>query len=247
MISIVVPVYNAQQFIGETIQSVLQQTYEQWELLLVNDCSTDESAAVINEYCKQDERIRLIDQPNNFGAAAARNRGVKEALGRYIAYLDADDLWLPQKLQNQINFLKKKKCGFVFTGYEFADETGVGMGKIVQVPNTLTYRQALKNTTIFTSTVLFDTTIISKQLIQMPQVKSEDTATWWNILKHGFTAYGLQQNLVLYRRSKNTLSSNKMEAIKRIWYLYRKVEGLSLITSAYNFTFYAIRAVLRRV
>lgn len=246
-VSIIVPVYNAEEFLQETIETVLAQKETDWELLLVDDCSTDGSRAVIERCSNQDARVRLVAQPENRGAAAARNRGVEEAEGRYIAFLDADDLWKEERLSKELEFMQKKSAGFVFSGYEFADEKGVGTGKIVRVPETITYRQALKNTTIFTSTVLFDTEKISKELIKMPLVKSEDTAAWWNILRHGHKAYGLDENLVLYRRSAGTLSSNKLEAIRRIWYLYRKVEGLGIVYSMYNFVFYAVRAVLRRI
>lgn len=247
MISIIVPVYNAEKFIAETMNSVLAQTYKDWELLLVDDCSKDRSREIITQYMEKDGRIRGIFQETNQGAAAARNRGISEATGRYIAFLDADDLWIPNKLELELLFMEKNELAFVFTGYEFADESGRGTGKIVHVPKSLNYRQALKNTTIFTSTVLFDTEKMDLDLIRMPLVKSEDTATWWRILKCGHTAYGLNENLTLYRRSSNTLSSNKGEAIKRIWNLYRNVEHLSFIYSAYNFVFYAIRAVMRRV
>ena len=246
-ISIIVPVYNAQEFLEETIASVQAQEEKDWELLLVDDCSSDGSRQILENCAARDERIRPVYQPSNYGAAAARNRGVEEARGRYIAFLDADDLWKPKRLSAELAFLEKKQAGFVFCGYEFADEKGIGTGKIVRVPEVLTYQQALKNTTIFTSTVLFDTEKIPKELIKMPLVKSEDTATWWKILRHGYKAYGLDENLVLYRRSAGTLSSNKLEAIRRIWNLYRKVEGLGFVYSLYNFAFYAVRAVLRRV
>lgn len=245
--SIIVPVYNAQAFLAETIRAVQAQEETDWELLLVDDCSTDGSRQLIEKYAEADQRIRLVLQEKNYGAAAARNRGVDEAQGRYIAFLDADDLWRPRRLSAELAYMKKLDAGFVFSGYEFADENGVGMGKVVRVPKTLNYRQALKNTTIFTSTVLFDTEKLPKELIKMPLVKSEDTAAWWNILRHGYTAYGLDENLVLYRRSTGTLSSDKLEAIRRIWKLYRKVEGLGLFYSLYNFMFYAVRAVLRRI
>ena len=246
-ISIIVPVYNAQEFLEETIASVQSQQETDWELLLVDDCSTDDSREIIQRCADRDSRIRLVKQKENHGAAAARNRGIEEAEGRYIAFLDADDLWKEERLSAELRFMQEKDAGFVFSGYEFADEKGIGTGKIVKVPETLNYRQALKNTTIFTSTVLFDVEKIPKELIRMPLVKSEDTATWWNILRQGYIAYGLDENLVLYRRSVGTLSSNKLEAIRRIWNLYRKVEKLSLAYSLYNFVFYAIRAVLRRV
>lgn len=248
-ISIIVPVYQAEKFIRETMDSVRAQTYKNWELLLVEDCSSDGTADVIREYIreKEEDRIRLILQPYNQGAARARNRGLQEAKGRYIAYLDADDLWEPQKLEHELRFMKEKDAAFVFTGYEFADENGKGLGKIVRVPQTLTYKQALSNTTIFTTTVMFDTEKLSKDKLEMPVMKSEDTALWFRILRSGVTAYGLDENLVKYRRAGKTLSSNKLEALRRIWNLYRKAEGLSVAESAYHFCFWALRAVKRRL
>ena len=249
LISIIVPVYNAENFIQETIDCVLAQTYPDWELLLVEDCGSDRSVEVITQYVgeKQESRIRLIRQPSNQGAARARNRGLKEAKGRYIAYLDADDLWMPEKLELELAFLKEKDAAFVFTGYEFADENGRGMGKVVHVPETLSYRQALSNTTIFTTTVMFDTEKIPKEQLGMPEIKSEDTALWWKVLRNGYTAYGLDENLALYRRPGRSLSSNKLEALRRIWNLYRKAEGMSVASSAWHFCFWAVRAVRRRV
>ena len=246
-VSIIVPVYNAAEFLEETVQSVRNQTYEKWELLLVDDCSTDQSRSLMERFAGEDGRIRPILQEKNRGAAQARNRGIREAAGRYIAFLDADDLWKPEKLEKELLFREKKDAAFVFSGYEFADEKAKGTGKVVRVPETLAYRQALKNTTIFTSTVLLDVERLGKEQIMMPDVKSEDTATWWKILKAGYTAYGLDENLVYYRRSAGTLSSNKAEAVRRIWKLYRETEGLSLPYSFYNFCFYAVRALLRRI
>lgn len=249
LVSIIVPVYNARKFIRETMDSVMAQTYPSWELLLIEDVSTDGTAAVIEEYVreKEEQRIRLIRQPENRGAARARNRGLEEAKGRYIAYLDADDLWEPEKLQHQLLFMEKNEAAFCFTGYEFADECGVGTGKVVRVPETLNYRQALGNTTIFTTTVMFDTERIPKEMLEMPVMKSEDTALWWRILRNGYTAYGLDENLVRYRRPGKSLSSNKLEAIRRIWNLYRRAEGMSIPASVWHFCFWALRAVKRRV
>ena len=249
LVSIIVPVYNARKFIRETLDSVMAQTYPSWELLLIEDVSTDGTAAVIEEYVreKEEQRIRLIRQPENRGAARARNRGLEEAKGRYIAYLDADDLWEPEKLQHQLLFMEKNEAAFCFTGYEFADECGVGTGKVVRVPETLNYRQALGNTTIFTTTVMFDTEKIPKEMLEMPVMKSEDTALWWRILRNGYTAYGLDENLVRYRRPGKSLSSNKLEAIRRIWNLYRRAEGMSIPASVWHFCFWALRAVKRRV
>lgn len=249
MVSIVVPVYHAEKYIEATMDCVRRQTYTDWELLLVVDGKEDPAIAVIEAYLErtQEIRIRLLQQEDNKGAALARNRGVQEAGGRYIAYLDADDLWKPEKLERELAFLQEKDAAFVFTGYEFADENAVGLGKVVRVPDTLSYKEALKNTTIFTSTVLFDTEKIDKKMLEMPNIRSEDTALWWKVLRSGYTAYGLDENLVYYRRPAKSLSSNKLVAIKRIWNLYRKAEGLSLPYSCYNFCFWAVRAVIRRV
>jgi len=248
-ISIVVPVYNAEKYIEATMNSVMAQSYQDWELLLVLNGCVDGSERVIREFAEAHpaERIRIILETENQGAAMARNRGVMEAAGRYIAYVDADDLWVPRKLELLLQFMKEKDAAFVYSGYEFADEDGKGTGKVVSVPGQLTYREALKNTTIFTSTVMFDLEKLTREQIQMPCIKSEDTALWWKILRQGYIAYGLDENLVLYRRPKKSLSSNKLEAVRRIWNLYRKAEKLSIPYSVYNFCFWAVRAVLRRV
>ncbi len=248
-VSIVTPVYNGKQYIKETIDTVRGQTYRNWELLLVLDGSTDGTEKVVSEYAESlgDARIHLIFQPCNQGAARARNRGVEEASGRYIAYLDADDLWRSDKLERQLAFMKEKGAAFSFTGYEFADASGKGTGKVVRVPGIMGYRDALKNTTIFTTTVMFDTVKLRKDELMMPQIKSEDTALWWKVLKSGQMAYGLDENLALYRRTEGSLSSDKIEAVRRIWNLYRRAEGLGVCRSSYYLCFWAVRAVLRRV
>ncbi len=248
-VSVVVPVYRAEKYMEETMDCVMAQTYKDWELLLIVDGPQDPTIQVIQRYMEAHPhaKIRLLIQEKNQGAALARNRGVKEASGRYIAYLDADDLWRPEKLERELQFMQQNSAAFVFTGYEFADENAKGTGKVVSVPEKLTYKQALKNTTIFTTTVMFDTQEIDKSLLEMPNMKSEDTALWWKVLRNGYTAYGLNENLALYRRPAVSLSSNKFVAIKRIWNLYRQAEKLSIPYSCYNFCFWAVRAVRRRV
>lgn len=244
-VSIIIPIHNAQSFIGDTILSVKSQTYANWELILVDDHSSDRSVEFIQQHLC--DKIQLFSITEGTGAAATRNEGLRRASGRYITFLDADDLWDPRKLELQLAFMEEKGCAFSFTGYEYAGSDGVGVDKIVSVPSKINYEQALRNTTIFTSTVMFDTDKISKKLIEMPQVPSEDTATWWKILRNGYTAYGLNIALTLYRRSQGTLSSNKKTAIKRIWNLYRNVEKLNIVKSAYCFAFYALHAVWRRL
>lgn len=244
LVSIVIPVYNAEKCIGDTVASIRSQSYQNWELIMVDDGSTDKSLDIMKSL--ECDNIKIL-QSNGGSAALARNKGIEAASGRYIAFLDADDLWDPSKLEKQLAFMDKYDAAFSFTGYEFADEYGVSVNKLVQVPLRITYKQALKNTTIFTSTVMFDMNKLTKDEIYMPNVKSEDTATWWRVLKSGVTGYGLNEGLTLYRRSSGTLSSNKFEAIKRIWNLYRNVEKLSVPYSCVCFVMWAVRAVLRRV
>lgn len=249
LISIIVPVYNASKFIVDTLNSVINQSYKNWELILVDDLSTDNSVKIIQEYQKNNSNfnIKLIKLEKKGLSAGARNKGIEEAKGRYITFLDADDIWIETKLEKQVEFMNQNKCAFSFTGYEFADKNLKPLGKVAKVPNKLDYNNALKNTIIWTTTVMFDTKLISKELIYMPNVKSEDTATWWSILKQGYVAYGLNEVLAYYRRSNGTLSSNKIEAIRRIWNLYRNVEHLSLFKSIYCFIFYVINTVKKRI
>jgi len=246
LVSIVVPVYNCEEFIEQTIESVKGQTYKNWEMILINDCSTDNSKNIIEKYTCNN--IILIDLKENFGVANARNIGIAKAKGKYIAFLDSDDLWKKDKLEKQLKYIEENNCDFCFTSYEFANRNGEGTGKIVKVPTDINYKEALKNTTIFTSTVIVNVETLGKEFIKMPDIKKgQDTATWWKILKSGVIGHGLDENLSLYRRSENTLSSNKIKAIKRTWNLYRNVEKISLLKSFYYFIFYIFNAVKRRI
>ena len=218
-ISIVMPVFNAAAWLTQTVASVQEQTYQDWELIAVDDCSSDESFRMLQAAARADSRIRPVRLSENVGAARTRNEGIRLAEGRYLAFLDSDDLWKKTKLEKELAFLKERQAAFAFTAYEFGDENAVGNGKIVRVPRTLSYREALSRTVIFTTTVMFDLEKIDRRLILMPDVKSEDTATWWRILRAGYTAHGLNENLAVYRRPKNSLSSNKAEAVRRIWRL----------------------------
>lgn len=285
LVSIIVPVYRAKPYITETIAMVIRQTHKEWELLLIDDASPDNSAEIIRDTLKRYEcrdileerqsahpeeqkdcpawqqnirsaeeytdgtgrRIVLVCKEKNEGAAAARNTGLDIAQGRYIAFLDADDVWFPEKLNHELHFMESRRAGFVFTAYEFGDEKARPTGKKVHVPESLTYKKALSRTVIFTTTVMFDRKIIPDKLMRMPAVESEDTATWWQILRAGYTAYGLNETLAIYRRPPKSLSSNKFTAIRRIWNLYRRQEKLSVIASARYFVLWAYRATVRRL
>jgi len=247
LVSVIVPVYNAERFIKETIQTVLDQTYTNWELILIDDKSTDDSIKLITPYLKKDKRIKLLRNKTNLHAALTRNKGIKAATGHFIAFLDADDLWAPSKLMKQLAFMHKNNCAFSFTGYEFANAAGVPNGKKVHVPATISYKQALKNTIISTITVMFNMTKLSKKDVYMPDVRSEDTATWWKLLKVVGIAYGLNEILSTYRRNQLTLSSNKIKAAMRTWALYRQIEELYIPSSTYYLCHYSYNATMRRI
>ena len=245
LISIIIPLYNKEECIVRTIESILDQEFVDYEIVIVDDGSTDNSVSVLREL--NDNRIKLYLKQNG-GPSSARNYGVKHAIGKWAIFLDADDLWEKDKLEKQLNFMKKNNCEFSFTGYEFADEKGIPNGKKVKVPATITYKQALKNTTIWTSTVMFDMDKLSKDSIYMPNVKrGQDTATWWKVLKKTKCAYGLNEVLSYYRRTNESLSANKLTALKRTWNLYRNVEKLGVFSSVYNFCWYCYNAVKRRI
>lgn len=248
LVSIVIPVYNAEKYLNDTIESIQNQTYKNWEAIFVDDCSKDNSCSIIKKYMDQDKRIKLLENKVNVGAAVSRNNGIKYSKGKYICFIDSDDKWNPEKLSKQTNFMKNNDCAFSFTGYEFCDKDCNLTGKKVYVPSKIKYCQALKNTTIWTSTVMLDMTKLKKDDIYMPDVKrGQDTATWWKILKKNEYAFGLNEILSYYRRSNNSLSANKVIALKRTWNLYRNVEQLSLIKSLYNFCWYCFNAVRRRI
>lgn len=269
LVSIIVPVYRAAAYIADTIGMVFSQTYDRWELLLVDDCSGDgsveaiekalsayehhpvaafENTGYIVEYlCGEGKKVFLICKNKNEGAAAARNTGMALAGGQYIAFLDADDIWVSDKLEKQLSFMEKKRAGFVFSAYEFGDEAARPTGRVVHVPEILTYKKALSRTVIFTTTVVLDRNMIPDELMRMPEVESEDTATWWQILRAGYAACGLDEVLAVYRRPARSLSSNKLKAVKRIWYLYRRQEKLSVPSSLFYFVFWAYRATMRRI
>lgn len=255
MVSIIVPVYNAAEYIEEAFYSVTAQTYRNWELILVDDASTDTSRDCLRrilEHSRQDPelsgKVRVFFSEQNKGPAAARNTGLRAARGRFVAYLDADDLWKPAKLEAQVAFMQRGGYAFGFTGYEFADSRGHPNGRTVRVPKSLTYREALGNTTISTITVMFDREQIPDWLLAMPEDSlREDTAAWWRILRHGYTAYGLNEALSVYRRHDGSYSANKWKAVRGTWKLYRENEGMTVREAGSYFVKYLIGAVRRRI
>jgi teichuronic acid biosynthesis glycosyltransferase TuaG len=245
LVSIVMPAFNSAAFIDEAIHSVIGQTYENWELIIVDDGSTDNTLDILKQF--KSEKIKVLEMGKNSGAAQARNKGIRASKGAFLCFIDADDLWQPDKLASQLDFMAETDAAFSFTSYVFANAEGKLNGKVVRVPSTITYKQALRNTTIWTSTVMFDMSKLTKDDVEMPDVKSEDTATWWRILRKIDKAYGMYGVSAIYRRVGKTLSSNKFVAVRRTWNLYRKQEGLNVVRSSINFMGYAFNAMRRRI
>lgn len=246
-ISIIMPVYNCEEYLQETIESIKKQTYINWELIAVDDASTDNSFQKIKENSKEIKNpVTIIHLDKNHGVAYARNIALEKATGKYIAFIDADDFWENNKLEEQIGFMKKNNYDFTFTSFSYWKNGKIK--KVRKIPKKLTYKESLKNTIILTSTVMINQTKIPKELIKMPDLRrGQDTATWWRILKNNTTAYGLDKRLSIYRRRKNTLSNPKGIALKRTWYLYRKIEKKNVLQASYYFCFYLCNAIKKRI
>jgi teichuronic acid biosynthesis glycosyltransferase TuaG len=243
LVSIVTPAYNASHFIGAAIESVRCQTYQNWEMLIVDDLSKDETVIVVDSYAKLDSRIRLIRLNANVGPAMARQAGLDAACGRYLAFLDSDDLWLPQKLERQLSFMRTYDAALSFTRFRRISEAGDICGRLISVPIRLNYRQLLKNTIIATSTVLIDR--VKTGPFRMTRTYYDDYALWLELLKRGFTAYGLQQDLMRYRVVGKSVSRNKVKSAIEVWRTYRDVEKLYLPHATWYFLNYAWRAYFK--
>ena len=243
LVSIVVPVYNAEKVIERTITSVLQQTYTNWELILVDDCARDNSAHLIKKMAVDEPRIKYHKLDVNSGAAVARNKGIELAEGQYIAFLDADDYWLADKLQRELDLMKQKSCAFVYSATQMIDENDKFLGSYTPVPEWTDYERLLKRTVIATSTVVLDMTKIGE--FSMPLRRSgQDYATWLMLLRRIDKAWGINEPLVLYRISSNSLSSNKFKSIKQVFDIQTRDEKLNAFYAGYNtlcFCLYAFR------
>lgn len=245
LISIIIPLYNKEKYIEETIDKIKKQTYKNWEIIIIDDASTDKGRKICEKYV--DKKIQLITLEQNSGPAITRNKGIELAKGRYICFNDADDYWKENKLERQIEFMKDKDCAFSYCEFQYINEQGKAKNKKTKIQKVVDYKRALKNLRILTSTVMIDLKKIEKDLIKMPDVLSEDVATWWQILKEGYKAYGLQECLVHYRVTKDSLTSNKFQAARNRWKLYRCFEKLSIIRSTYYFAHYAWNGIIKRM
>ena len=247
LVSVIMPAYNSERHIAESIASVQSQTLKSWELCVADDCSTDNTAQIVREIAVSDSRVKYIKLPVNGGAAKARNAALDAARGRYIAYLDADDIWLPEKLAKQTSFMRERNVGFSCASYEVIDEGGEPMGRTVTMPEESDYWHYLTNNYLQTVGIMADVTLVDKELLIMPDMRRrQDAATWLQVLSAGHICYGISGILCQYRRVSGSLSSNKVKAVKGTWYFYRKVAKLSLPKSLYCFTRYAVLAVWKR-
>jgi teichuronic acid biosynthesis glycosyltransferase TuaG len=242
LVSVITPSYNAEKFIEHTIRSVQNQTHQNWEMLIVDDCSSDATIDIITKIANEDPRVKLTRLETNSGAAVARNTAIEKATGKYIAFLDSDDYWKPEKLEKQLEFMEQNDYVFSYTNYEIVKEDGSPTDMEIKVPTSLTYHDLLKNTIIGCLAVMINIEKIGKY--KMPNIRTrQDFALWLSILKDGYTAYGLKSSLSCYRKVEGSISSNKYKAAKKTWAVYRNIEKLSLPYSAWCFVNYAFNAV----
>lgn len=231
LVSIITPCYNSEVFIHKTIESVLEQSYDNWEMLITDDGSTDNSVELITNLSQQDDRIKLFKIMNS-GAAVARNNSIKHAKGVFIAFLDIDDLWLPKKLELQIKFMLEHNYLLTYTSYQRMSENGVLLNKIIEAKEKLSYNNMLTSNKIGCLTAVYNQEVLGK--VYMPLIrKRQDYALWLKILKKIDFAYGLNEVLSLYRLNDVSMSSNKIEMLKWNWKLFKQVENKNFIVASF--------------
>lgn len=235
LVSVIMPVYNSANVLKDAIDSVLQQTYTYWELIIIDDKSSDQSVSIIQEYCAKYPNITLIQQITNSGAAITRNAGVKQAKGKYLAFLDADDCWLPEKLAVQITFMENNHSALSCTYYTTINAAGKALNTIIKAPDRITYHQLLKNNTIGCLTAVYNVELCGKQYF--PDIrKRQDYGLWLNILRAGHVAETVPLVLAKYRIGAASLSQNKWKVLSYNWEILRKHQQLSVFKSIYYFS-----------
>lgn len=239
LVSIVTPAYKAENSINDTIRSVLEQTYPHWEMLVIDDCSPDRTREVVTSWVKKDRRVHLIAKRENGGPAAARNAGIAAATGRWLAFLDSDDVWLPQKLERTLVHAKRNASPLTFTGFRRINFNASKTGRYISVPSTITYSQLLRNTVIATSTVIVDRERVGQ--ITMKNTYYDDFSCWLDILRPGRTAYGLNEDLMRYRIVQGSVSRDKRISASKVWRAYREIERLSFPVALWCFASYALK------
>lgn len=238
-VSVVIPCYNASAFIAQTIESVINQTYQNWEMIIVDDCSTDNSAEIIKRYASADRRIKYLKTDKSSGSPALpRNIGIDAAYGDFIAFLDADDVWLPEKLEWEVDFLIKNNYKVAYSFYEKMNWEGKRDNRIISTKEHSSFESLLKSNSIpcLTSIVRRDA-IGYTRFKQIPQ---EDFCFWLDILKKGYVAYNLQKVTALYRVAKESRSANKLDMFKGYWNVIRNHQHIALIPACYYMITYTI-------
>ena len=241
LVSIIMPTYNCAKFIGKTIESVLNQTYSNWELIIVDDCSKDNTEEVVKAF--NDSRIKYNKLENNSGAAIARTEAMKIASGTYMAFLDSDDLWKKDKLEKQLKFMKENNYNFTCTAYEQINEAGEKLNKIIKSKKRADYNRILLDCPVGNSTVMYNVEKLGK--FEVPNIrKRNDDCLWLQILKKEKYIYGMTEVLMEYRIRSNSISSNKFSLIKYHWQLYREIEHLSVFRSVFHICWWGVIKVL---
>lgn len=242
-VSIITPLYNSERFISKTIVSVQSQTFRDWEMIIVDDCSVDDSYSKAMKFADNDPRIKVLKLEKNSGPAVARNAAIRISVGKYIAFLDSDDYWFSTKLTDQLSYMEKTGALLSYTAYEVVAENG-GYVRSVGVPDSVTYSELLKTCVIGCLTAVYNAEALGK--IYMPLIrKRQDFGLWLRILKTGVTAYGINKPLAQYTLRNVSVSSNKTSAAKYTWKLFREVERLNFFKALYFFAHYAVRGLMR--
>lgn len=243
-VSIITPCYNPNQELICTIKSIQAQSFKDYEHIIIDDCSSKPFSIELLEAISHDSKIKFIKRTWNAGAAVTRNRGISEAKGKYIAFLDADDTWLPDKLEKQVAFMEKTQCPLSYTNYDVVDEEGTYLGTR-EAPSELSYKELIRVNRIGCLTAMYNTEICGKQY--MPNIlKRQDYGLWLKITKKFGPAQGIDEVLAKYRSSKRSLSGNKLKVLKYQWRLYREIENLSLLKSLYCLINHAWNGISRK-
>lgn len=244
LFSVIVPCHNADVYIVEAIESVISQSYTNWELLIIDDCSSDNSVSIIQNYCSIDNRIKYYKTKEPSGSPALpRNIGIENAMGRFIAFLDSDDVWLPNKLEEQLKLFDKTETAIVYSNYEKMAETGKRENRIIKAPSTVDYKQLLLGNVIGCLTAVYDTDKIGK--VYFSEHSHEDYIMWLSILKRGYMAKNTNTVTALYRVRNKSVSSNKLKALSWQWSIYVDVEKTGYLKAIYYFVNYAYKAFLK--
>jgi len=243
LVSIITPCYNSARYISQAIESVLAQTYQYWEMLIIDDCSTDGTVSIIKNYIKNDTRIKLLKTENNSGGPVKpRNIGIKNAQGRFIAFLDSDDKWLPSKLEKQINGFDNDEVAVVFSYYEkISGDNSLKKNRVITSPKSVTYAELLRGNCIGCLTAIYDTEKVGKCYFQL--VGHEDYAFWLSVLRLGYVAHNTNTVEALYRTRSNSISKNKLKAAKWTWDIYRRTLRITFAQSIFYFSFYFFKAI----